>query len=92
MYPQNTNDSIRRPGHGRRPRLQALSRHMLAQPRHGVKYTPDGEEHWHGAIPEHFMTHLSITEGAPHWGAHVTDAEYQTPQRVEPEPDRMGRS
>jgi hypothetical protein len=22
------------------------------------------------------MTHLSITEGAPHWGAHVTDAEY----------------
>jgi hypothetical protein len=23
------------------------------------------------------MTHLSITEGAPHWGPHVTDAEYQ---------------
>jgi hypothetical protein len=23
------------------------------------------------------MTHLSITEGAPHWGAHVTDAEYR---------------
>jgi hypothetical protein len=22
------------------------------------------------------MTHLSITEGAPRWGAHVTDAEY----------------
>ena len=38
------------------------------------------------------MTHLSITEGAPHWGAHVTDAQYQTPQRVEPEPDRLGRS
>ena len=42
-----------------------------------VIYTPDGEEHWHGATPEHFMTHLSITEGAPHWGTHVTDAEYQ---------------
>jgi hypothetical protein len=23
------------------------------------------------------MTHLSITEGAPHWGPHVTDTEYQ---------------
>jgi quercetin dioxygenase-like cupin family protein len=42
-----------------------------------VIYTPGGEEHWHGATPEHFMTHLSITEGAPRWGAHVSDAEYQ---------------
>ncbi len=42
-----------------------------------VIYTPNGEEHWHGASPEHFLTHLSITEGPPHWGAHVTDAEYQ---------------
>ena len=40
-----------------------------------VVYTPDGEEHWHGAAPDHFMTHLSITEGAPHWGAHVSDTE-----------------
>lgn len=23
------------------------------------------------------MTHLSVTEGAPHWGPHVTHAEYQ---------------
>jgi hypothetical protein len=22
------------------------------------------------------MTHITITEGAPHWGTHVTDAEY----------------
>ena len=42
-----------------------------------VVYAPHGEEHWHGASPDHFMTHLSITEGAPHWGPHVTDAEYQ---------------
>jgi quercetin dioxygenase-like cupin family protein len=42
-----------------------------------VVFAPDGEEHWHGATPDHFMTHLSITEGAPHWGPHVTDAEYQ---------------
>jgi quercetin dioxygenase-like cupin family protein len=39
-------------------------------------YTPDGEEHWHGAAPDHFLTHLSITDGAPHWGDHVADAEY----------------
>jgi len=42
-----------------------------------VVFTPDGEEHWHGASPGHFMTHLSITEGAPHWGPHVTDDEYR---------------
>jgi len=42
-----------------------------------VAYAPDGEEHWHGATPDDFMTHLSITEGAPRWGPHVTDEEYQ---------------
>ena len=41
-----------------------------------VVYAPDGEEHWHGATPDDFMTHLSITDGAPHWGSHVTDEEY----------------
>lgn len=41
-----------------------------------VIFAPDGEEHWHGAAPDHFMSHLSITEGAPTWGPHVTDAEY----------------
>jgi quercetin dioxygenase-like cupin family protein len=41
-----------------------------------VIFAPDGEEHWHGAAPEHYMAHLSITEGAAHWGLHVTDAEY----------------
>jgi len=46
--------------------------------------TPSGEWHWHGAAPDHYMTHLSITEGvAPDderpetdWGEHVTDDEY----------------
>ena len=37
-----------------------------------------GEEHWHGATPSRFMTHLAIQEvdedGNPAaWGAHVTD-------------------
>jgi quercetin dioxygenase-like cupin family protein len=48
-----------------------------------IVYTPADEEHWHGATPEDFMTHLSITEGTgdderpeTNWGAHVTDAEY----------------
>lgn len=42
-----------------------------------VVFAPDGEEHWHGATPDHFMTHLSITEGAPRWAEHVSDAEYR---------------
>jgi quercetin dioxygenase-like cupin family protein len=49
-----------------------------------VVHTPGDEWHWHGATPDHFMSHLSITEGVPEahgpeteWGAHVTDAEYR---------------
>ena len=38
--------------------------------------TPGGEWHWHGAASEHFMTHLSITEGDTEWGEQVTDDEY----------------
>ncbi len=37
-----------------------------------------GEEHWHGAAPDHFMTHLAITEGDTEWGEHLTDDEYPT--------------
>jgi quercetin dioxygenase-like cupin family protein len=40
-----------------------------------------GEEHWHGATPNRFMTHLAMLqvdkEGrSATWGAHVTDQEY----------------
>ncbi len=49
-----------------------------------VVYTPPGEWHWHGAAPDHFMTHLSITEAVPgqqrpetDWGQHVTEDEYR---------------
>jgi quercetin dioxygenase-like cupin family protein len=49
-----------------------------------IIYAPSGEEHWHGGAPDHFMTHLSMTENAPdqpdHWGDHVTDAEYRGEQ------------
>jgi quercetin dioxygenase-like cupin family protein len=48
-----------------------------------VVHTPGDEWHWHGATPDHFMAHLSITEGAldsqrpdVDWGKHVTDADY----------------
>jgi quercetin dioxygenase-like cupin family protein len=39
------------------------------------------EDHWHGATPNRFMTHLAMLEvdddGNPAvWGDHVTDAEY----------------
>jgi quercetin dioxygenase-like cupin family protein len=39
-------------------------------------FTPGGEWHWHGGAPDHFMTHLAVSEGDPEWGDHVTDAEY----------------
>ncbi len=40
-----------------------------------------GEEHWHGAGPSRFMTHLAMLEvdeegSSARWGEHVTDEEY----------------
>jgi quercetin dioxygenase-like cupin family protein len=40
-----------------------------------------GEEHWHGAAPDRFMTHLAMPEvdnevKPATWGEHVTDEEY----------------
>lgn len=40
-----------------------------------------GEDHWHGAAPDRFMTHLAMQQagddgGAVVWGEHVTDDEY----------------
>jgi quercetin dioxygenase-like cupin family protein len=40
-----------------------------------------GEEHWHGAAPNRFMTHLAMLQvdeegNSATWGAHVTDQEY----------------
>jgi quercetin dioxygenase-like cupin family protein len=50
-----------------------------------VIHTPGDEWHWHGAAPDHLMSHLSITEGVADgqrpetdWGEHVTDAEYRS--------------
>ena len=41
-----------------------------------IHVTADGQEHWHGATPDHFMTHITITRGPATWGDHVTDADY----------------
>jgi quercetin dioxygenase-like cupin family protein len=40
-----------------------------------------GEDHWHGATPDRFMTHLAMLEvddagTSAVWGDHVTDDEY----------------
>jgi len=43
-----------------------------------------GEEHWHGAAPDRFMTHLALVDvgddgKSADWGDHVTDEEYGGP-------------
>ena len=40
-----------------------------------------GEDHWHGAAPSRFLTHLAMLEvddegNSATWGDHVTDEEY----------------
>lgn len=40
-----------------------------------------GEDHWHGAAPHRFMTHLAMFESGDDgstasWGDHVSDEEY----------------
>ena len=50
---------------------------QAVEPRPGdTHHTADSDEHWHGAARDHFMTHLSVTQGPPTWGDHVTDSEY----------------
>src|SRR5258708_174596 len=40
-----------------------------------------GEDHWHGAAPSRFMTHIAMLDvdgqgNSAIWGPHVTEAEY----------------
>ena len=54
----------------------------VIRPGDRVSFAP-GEEHWHGAAPTRFMSHLSIVQvdedgNSATWGAHVTDEEYGT--------------
>jgi quercetin dioxygenase-like cupin family protein len=52
----------------------------VIRPGDRVFFEPE-EEHWHGAAPTRFMTHIAMlqvdNEGNPAtWGDHVTDEEY----------------
>jgi quercetin dioxygenase-like cupin family protein len=47
-----------------------------------------GEDHWHGAAPDRFMTHVSMVEvdhagTSATWGAHVADKEYRAAPGIE---------
>lgn len=52
----------------------------IIRPGDRVFFEP-GEDHWHGAAPDRFMTHLAMVEvddqgNNASWGEHVTDDEY----------------
>jgi quercetin dioxygenase-like cupin family protein len=54
----------------------------VIRPGDRVFFDPD-EEHWHGASPNRFMTHLALFDvddegNSTVWGDHVTDEEYGT--------------
>ena len=43
-----------------------------------------GEDHWHGAAPTRFMTHIAMLDvdekgNSATWGDHVSDTEYAAP-------------
>jgi quercetin dioxygenase-like cupin family protein len=47
-----------------------------------------GENHWHGATPSRFMTHLAMLDvddkgNNATWGVHVSDAEYAAASSIE---------
>ena len=53
----------------------------MIRPGDRVFFEP-GEDHWHGAAPNRFMTHIAIVQvddggNVANWGDHVTDDEYQ---------------
>jgi quercetin dioxygenase-like cupin family protein len=58
----------------------------IIRPGDRVFFEP-GEEHWHGAAPDRFMTHLALLdvddEGkSADWGDHVTNEEYSAPSAI----------
>ncbi len=64
-------------------RIQSRGGYVAEMRPGDIFYTPPDEWHWHGAAPDRFMAHLSITEGVGdspkpehEWGDLVTDDEY----------------
>jgi quercetin dioxygenase-like cupin family protein len=39
-------------------------------------WVPPGEQHWHGAAPDSFLTHTAISLGTTEWADEVRAAEY----------------
>ena len=65
-------------------KVPAAGARVLIRPGDRVFFEP-GENHWHGAASNRFMTHIAIQEaddsGSPvTWGEHVTDEEYAASQ------------
>lgn len=58
-------------------RIQTRGEAIVALRPGDTVFAPAGEWHWHGAAPDHFMTHLAMSEGEAEWGDHVTDQEYR---------------
>ena len=59
----------------------------VIRPEDRVFFEP-GENHWHGAAPNRFMTHLAMQQVDDHgnaatWGDHVSDDEYRTAPKIE---------
>jgi quercetin dioxygenase-like cupin family protein len=55
-----------------------------------------GEDHWHGAAPTRFMTHIAMLQvdgegNAATWGDHVTDEEYAAAPPIDDQPAGVGR-
>lgn len=40
-------------------------------------WAPPGEEHWHGAAPDSFLTHTAISLGPTQWGGEVPADHYE---------------
>ena len=64
--------------------VQARGGKVLVMRPGDTVHTPPGEWHWHGTAPDHFMTHLALSDstGDPavpdvEWGEHVSDDEYE---------------
>jgi quercetin dioxygenase-like cupin family protein len=60
----------------------------LIRPGDRVFFEP-GEEHWHGAVPNRFMTHLAMLDVDDEgnnavWGDHVTEEEYAAASHITP--------
>lgn len=59
----------------------------VIRPGDRVVFEPD-EDHWHGAAPNRFMTHIAMLEvdqqgNLATWGDHVSDAEYGAAPSIE---------